>query len=455
MRVSAKELTSLILDEERLRYERQHRQAWKSRVRGLDDVAPGDYGIDQGRRRRERPQHGNEEEDLEYRLALEASKNEAEEDRKRREQASRPPPDDDDLAKAIKLSREEEDLRRRELEENNAQSLFDDTPVQASQPQPTGWNQGYQQQGAVDWFGNPMDQQQPQSTGFLNNAYAQPSGLQNQQTGFQNGYNFTPYQQNQPTGLDQSQFQQPQASLVQPQQTSFHVNNPYSQQGNGFGAAGQQQQPAQQQEPSLQPGSQNPWSSNSTSADNIKPQPTGSNNPFAPSFNRPQTSAAARPPTLSTLQEQRPQNQFSQSLGQPNPSPFTSPPPAQPQFQDRTQPQKDSNPHHAQLNHLLSTGDGQDTFGNTGNLRIPAQHTAPGTFVNSAGQGLNRMPANQTGSNPFVHNQFTGAPPQGQIAPAQTGPAGAFGSGGFSASNPFGAQQRQGQHPQSGNLIDF
>jgi hypothetical protein len=42
-----------------------------------------------------------------------------------------------------------EDLRKRELEESNAQSLFDDTPAQV---QPTGYNQGYQQQGAVDWL---------------------------------------------------------------------------------------------------------------------------------------------------------------------------------------------------------------------------------------------------------------------------------------------------------------
>lgn len=466
--MSAKELTSLILDEERLRYERQHRQAWKSRVRGLDEVAPGDYGIEEGRRRRERPNRNNEEDDLEYRLALEASKNEAEEDRKRREQGGRSGPDDDDLAKAIKLSREEEDLRRRELEDNNAQSLFDDAPAQANQPQSTGWNQGYQQQGAVDWFGNPVDQQQPQSTGFLNNAYAQPSAPQNQQTGFQNSYNYNPYQQSQPTGLDTAQFQQPQQTqqpFLQPQQTSFHVNNPYSQQSSEFGVGNQQQQPVQQQEPAPQAGSQNPWASNSTSVDNIKPQPTGSNNPFASSLTRPQTSSAVRPPTLGTLHEQRTQTQFSQPFGQSSSSPFTSQTPTQPQPQPQSQPQfqpqiqpqsqKDQNPHHNQLNQLLQSGEGQDTFGNTGNLRIPAQHTAPGTFVNSAGQGLNRIPANQTGNNPFLHNQFTGVPPQRQLAPAQTGPAGAFSGGGVSSSNPFGAQQRQSQQPQGGSLIDL
>lgn len=389
---------------------------------------------------------GADEDDLEYRLALEASKNEADEERKRREAGSRPvAPPDDDLAKAIKLSKEEEELRRLELEEQNAASLFDDTPAQTNQPQATGWNQGYQQQGAVDWFGNPVDQQQPQSTGFLNNAYAQPSGMQPQQTGFYNPYQ----QQPQTTGFDQPQYQQ--QSFLQPQQTALNMNNPYSQQSGGFG----QQQPQQQpQEQPMQSGSQNPWSSdNSHANDSIKPQATGSNNPFASSFNRPQTTIAQRQPTLSTLQEQKTQSPFSQPI---NHSAIPPMPPMPFATQQSTQPLKEVNPHHAQLNALLSTGDGQDTFGNTGNMRIPAQHTAPGTFVNSAGSGINRLPTNPTGNNPFLHNQFTGMQPQNQMMPAQTGPAGAFG-GGFGSSNPFGgSQQRQQQQQQpGGSLIDL
>ena len=44
VRHSAKELTSLIMDEERLRAERTNRGSWKSRVTGLDD--PADRGQD-------------------------------------------------------------------------------------------------------------------------------------------------------------------------------------------------------------------------------------------------------------------------------------------------------------------------------------------------------------------------------------------------------------------------
>jgi len=435
------------MDEERLRAERQNRHSWKSRVTGLEDMSSMD-GFAGGsdttpRRQRDRPRK-NDDDDLEYKLALEASKNEAEEDARRRAKKAAPPVDDDDLAKAIRLSKEEEDLRKRELEEANASSLFDDLPAQA--PQPTGFNQGYQQQTAVDWFGNPVDQQpqqqqMPQSTGFLNNAYSQP--MPAQPTGYQNGLGYGGYQQSQPTGFDQAfqQQQQPQQQFMQPQQTGY---NPWASQMNSFDQT--QQMPLQQQNTAV-PGSNNPWATASPqpSQDALHAQPTGSNNPFASSFNRPQP-ATQRAPTLSALQEQKTATQFNQPSYNPIAS-FQAPQ----QTAVPQQPAQTLDPHRAQLNALLSSGEGQDTFGNVGNLRIPAQHTAPGTFVNSAGHGTERLEMARTGNNPFLHSQFTGMPqqqfPQQQF-PAQTGPAGAYGS-----SNPFGAQKQQGA--QSGSLIDL
>jgi len=244
VRFSAKELTALILDEERLRAERSDRKSWKSRVTGLEDSGylsgyAGGSEPPRPRQKQPRPKR-DDEDDLEYKLAIEASKNEAEEDAKRRARKADNDVEDDDLAKAIKLSKEEEELRRRELEESNAASLFDDTPAQ--QPQPTGHNQGYQQQGQVDWFGNLLDQQQPQNTGFMG---MQPTGMQGQQTGYQDGYGYSGYQQPQQTGFDQIFGQQPQQNYIQPQQTAFNMNNPYGQQMNGFDAFGQQ--PLQQQ----------------------------------------------------------------------------------------------------------------------------------------------------------------------------------------------------------------
>ncbi|RMZ74599.1 eh domain binding epsin 2 [Pyrenophora seminiperda CCB06] len=331
VRMAAKELTSLILDEERLRAERADRKSWKSRVTGIEEYPGGGHrGLDNGDGRHARngdPRRSRrtEEEDLELRLALEASKNEAEEERKRRERTSRAEETDDDLEKAIKLSKEEEELRRKELEQTNADLLFGETTVQPTAYQPTGNNQGYQQQGQVDWFGNL-------------------------------------------------------------------------------------------------------------------------------SFNRPQPTQTFTQPTLNTLSEQKTaQPQFSNTSFT-TPAAFSPQQTAQPQ-----QPKNEMDPHAARLNALLATGEGQDTFGNVGNMRIPAQHTAPGTFVNSAGAGLNRINANATGNNPFLNSQFTGMPQQNRIMPAQTGPASNFGANPYGNANPFGAQpqQQQNRQPGSNNLIDL
>ena len=115
-------------------------------------------------------------------------------------------------------------------------------------------------------------------------------------------------------------------------------------------------------------------------------------------------------------------------------------------------------PHAARLNALLASGEGQDTFGNTGDLRIPAQHTAPGTFVNSAGGGMDRLRAAQTGTNPFFQQQstgFGGGFGRQQQMPSQTGPAHGYGGGfGQSNGNPFGARPGQ-QAGGGGSLIDL
>ncbi|CAN8098435.1 unnamed protein product [Discula destructiva] len=426
IRVAAKELTSLLLDEERMRGERTDRRKWKSRVGGLDEYGPGPAAVHEAPRRR-RPQR-EDENDTEYRLAIEASKAQEEEDRRRRE-GRRDPMEDDDLAKAIKLSKEEEESRRRQLEDQNAQSLFDDTPAQ---PQPTGWNQGYQQGTGVDFFGNPVDQfqMQPQPTGFVSNAYTgfgtQPTGYQ--QNGFSNGFG-----QQQPTGFDPYGQQQQQQQQFQPQPTGY---NPYAQQQ-------QQQQQPQQTETPAQPGTNNPWATNNNQSQgltSLAPMKTGSNNPFAqqqqPAYTRPR--APYKVPSLSVLNP-LPEQKTLSSFQQPQPTSFT-PPPRQTQLQP---PQKELTEHEAKLNALLAGGDGQDTFGNVGQTRIPAQHTAPGTFVNSAGANLNRLTAEATGNNPFLRQQYTGMP--------------SVTYGGQSSSNPFGARppQQQQQSSQGGDLIQF
>ncbi|KAI0377753.1 ENTH-domain-containing protein [Hypomontagnella monticulosa] len=448
VRVAAKELTSLILDEERLRAERTDRKTWKSRVTGIEEFAPeGVAGPAQQRRQRSR-RYSDEEEDAEYKLAIEASKYQEEEDRRKRESRQGVEDDDDDLAKAIKLSKEEEERRRRELEETNANSLFDDsTPSNA--PQPTGMNMGYQQGSNVDWLGNPIDQSQmmqQQPTGYVNNTYTGfPVNGNGYQNGFNNGFNTQPTGMYDPYGQQQNQQLQPQPQpQFQMQQPTGY--NPYGQQPQF------QPQPTASPEPVAQSGSNNPWASNNQAQSALKPMPTGSNNPFATGFGRPQPTKAPTMPTLNSLQS-LPEQKSLQA--------FTPPP--QPQFQSQPsfnnnqmqQPQKPLSEHEQRLNALLASGDGMDTFGNTGDLRIPAQHTAPGTFVNSAGAGANKLTADATGNNPFLRQQFTGMPTVSygaQQMPAATGPVGMNGYGG--GSNPFAARPQQNNN-QGQDLIQF
>lgn len=406
---------------------------------------------------------------MEFRLALEASKNQAEEDKKRQSQNNGT---DDDLAKAIKLSKEEEERRQREREQTTADSLFDDSPAQQqpqqqqpqqqyqfAQPPPQQQQQlDYQQGQPTDLWGNPIDQQ---STGYLNQIYAQPTAQ------------FTGQQFPQPTGFDMQQAMQQQqqqqgymAPLPTTQPTGF---NPYATNG-GL---------SPQQTAFLSPGNNNPYANGLKPAQPSQPLPTGSNNPFAPKMSYgTQSPPRTGQPTLASLQEQRTQSftQFQQQqqpsqapFGQPS---FSSPSTPAPQIQQQQQqrPAKPIDPRHAQLEALLESGNGLDTYGNTGDLRIPAQHTAPGMFVNSAGLRRGPVPAQLTGapSNPYMQqNQFTGVPQTtgfglqsqaSRLVPAHTGPAGM--NGGYNSSNPFGQplpqqQQPQQQHHQQQDLIDF
>ena len=411
---------------------------------GLEEFAPPAGSPSQSQRRpRERRPGGGDEDDAEYRLALEASKHQEEEDRARREGrggggGGGGPEDDDDLAKAIKLSKEEEERRRRELEDSNATSLFDNDLVQTSQPsqpQYTGFNQGYQQGNPVDFFANPIEQNQVQSqpTGYMGNAYtgfqqqAQPTGYQPNYTGFgmQNNAGMDPYNQQQ------------NMQSFDPQPTGY---NPYAQQQI-------QSSPSPAPGPGLQPGSNNPWATqgNQMQQQSMKPMATGSNNPFA-QFNMP---ASAKPTlsSLGSLPEQKTLSSFNQPQ-QPPPQTQIGFGQSQPSF---NQPQRELSEHESKLNTLLATGDGMDTYGNTGEVRIPSQHTAPGTFLNSAGTGMRPLNADTTG-NPFMRQQFTGMPNMtyGSQVPSASAP----GMPGSTNNNPFGAQHPQ-QQSQGNDLIQF
>jgi len=372
--------------------------------------------------RRRNTGRGQNEDDDEMRRAIEESKRQADEDERKRRGAENDT--DDDLARAIKLSKEEEDMRRTRLENENANLLFDDSMDQATQqqqPQPL-----YQQQQEVDFWGNPVgmnpQQQQEQSTGYLQNVYSQPTGFLAQPTGYMqpqatvNGFNSPGFGSNNPYAQPQFAPQQtgfPTGSLLQ----STPSNNPYAQ---------------QQAEP-------------------LQPMPTGSNNPFAQfggkTFDQsPQPSRQTFSPSLSTLSEQQPQPQFTSSLSPQNTSFTQSPSFSQPSTQFQTPPKQQSS-HANKLDYLLAQGNptGQDTFGNTGELRVPAHFQRTG-FVNSAGQGLRpSMTGVPNQNNPFFAGQNPGS--VRPLTQSSTGPA--------YQSAPFGQYGQQNQQQQTGSLIDF
>lgn len=384
IRAKAKELTSLIMDDERLREERMNRSAARRRRRrgSRSRRVPSEDRVSGSRRT---PPSVDDE----IARALEESRLTAEEDERRRKAQAG---SDEDLRRAMALSEEEERYRAQQNQNNNIlfdnnnfgqqqqQSTLIDTsdyqpqqqqffPVQQQQPFTTG-----QQFGQFDAFGNPIFgaqvPQQPLATGMLQNAYS-------------TGGVFPQYIQQFP----QNEFQTTQYA-------------------------------SQYEEPQPEP---------------LKPLKTGSNNPFAQQ-NQNSTPSQSSQPSLSQLQQQQFQQQQQQQFQQ--------------QQQQQFQPQRTNNfdsEHMNELNTLLRTGEGIDTFGNVGELRVPAHHTNS-TMVNSAGIGL--QPTGNI-NNPFIGTQYTGIATTNRIQPAYTG----YGFG----NAPQSQQQYQNGVARSNNqnLIDF
>lgn len=393
IRVKAKELVSLLRDDERLKQERANAKKNK-RYRSYDDD-DGDCGddFDSDRRRRNRDERPRRDEpyDAELQRALELSRITAEEEQNR----NREEENDPELEAAIKLSLEEEEMRK---QNNNLLDLNDETPPQQpqyylatgfyqQQPQFYAQQPQSQQFQQYDMFGNPI--QNPMDTGLYN---------------------------------QQAYYQQPQQ-----QQQQFQPN-----QFTGFNY-GQPQQPQAQPEP-------------------LQPLKTGSNNPFAMSSGSDNTN---KPPTqsLNSLAEQQQQQQHQQPQ-------FFTQPTTTPLKQQNTSSSRFNETH--ELNDLLTQGTGLDTFGNTGDTRIPHQHTKTQNFINSSGTGYKqtgnepiRLSSNATG-NPFLNTGigYQGATQQQvpqqqvpQINPAYTGY-------GFGNAQPQQLQQYQQQQQQSRNGND-
>lgn len=380
IRVKAKELTSLLQDDERLQQER---------------AAANETG-DRGRRRRQRRNGGNRNDDYydeDLQRALEQSRLTAEEEENKRRNRS-----DESLERAIQLSLEEEEMRKKnqnllDLDDSSAPDVYGFYQQQQQQ----------QQQGQIigyDMFGNPVYGNQPMATGYLQDAYqdlaAQQLAAQQQAAQQQALY------AQQLAAQQQQQLYQQQMAMAASQQQPLQTgsNNPFAQQQQQQFLLQQQQQQREAEEEAKR------------REEELKQQ-------------------------QQLLEEQQKklleQQQRVQQLQQQSQSPIKP---------TLTGSQRINN-QYSELNQLLAEGTGIDTFGNTGDARIPAQFTKTGTFINSQGTGFKQV-ASQ--NNPFLDTQFTGmavsAGSVTRIVPSETG----YG---------FGNQQQQANARNPNSLIDL
>ncbi|GAA6061033.1 hypothetical protein JCM10212_004607 [Sporobolomyces blumeae] len=331
VRQKAKDITSLLLDEKRMKSQRATRKDMRSRMAGERPERESRPSNNQ------RPTNGGSDSDLQ--AAIEASKRTAEEEAQRKR-------GDSDLEEAMRLSREEDERRRRELAANGNSDLFDE--------------QRQNQNSLID-----MDApaQQPMATGWASfNPYAAQQQAQMEE-----------YMRQQQ--LLELQRQQEQQQLLFAQQQQAAMQQQYAQQA-AYEEHMRQQQMLYAQQLAQQQQQQQP----------IVAQPTGfgANNPFAAFASsgpaQGQTSAPSPPP-----QQQQPQR-------------VASPPREKPiqQQQPTVQPQRtggrykaDGDAKHAELARMLAGGreGGLDTFGNVGSARVPVWQQKTGNQAGANGGG--------------------------------------------------------------------
>ena len=113
VRQKAKDITNLLLDERRMRDQRKNREHMRDRMQG-DAPRPA--------QRQRAHTTGATGRDSDMEAAIAASKRSAEQEAAK----GRRTQDEDDLERALRLSREEDERRKRELAAQNGGSLFDD-----------------------------------------------------------------------------------------------------------------------------------------------------------------------------------------------------------------------------------------------------------------------------------------------------------------------------------------
>lgn len=326
-----------------------------------DDEAARKRRAEQERNRR-RPANN---EDDELRRAIEESKRMAQQEQDRIRAEAK---DEEELQRALALSKKEEEERIKAIEEANKNALFDDSINLDS-------NNAYTQNQQVDFFGNPL----------VDTSGGQGYGVQPQYT------SFNPYLQMQPTGYNPFMQNQLQQQELMQQQYMQQQQAEYQRQMELQQAAVQYQNMMTQQQLQPQPtsfGSNNPWLQQQQPAQ--QPQ---HNVPVGDLF----SSAPTPPPAQPAPQSQQ----------QASPAP-------QPSSQQNTpiRAKVSNDGKYNELNRLLAMGDGVDTFGNTGEMRMGPNIAH-----------YNQMRAQQTGMNFNANTQQQQQQQQG--------------GGGADSNNPF------------------
>ncbi|KAJ2913416.1 hypothetical protein MD484_g6999, partial [Candolleomyces efflorescens] len=376
VRQKAKDITNLLMDEDRLREERRSRAHMRDRmIRG----ANGEFNReedDENALRRDKNSNGlagkrpNRDED-ELRRAIEESKRSLAQEMERKEEQ--------ELQAALKASEEEEQKRRKDVDDSNASSLFDD----ASSPSTSNSTSG----------GFPLIDPTPYSVGLL----PQFTSIQPQMTAMplqQQFTSFNPYQQQLEQQALQQEYMRQQQEFLAQQQAAQQQQVQQAQQEEWM-----RQQLLQQQQLQLQQQQQQ-QQQQLFIPQQLTAQPTGfgTNNPFAPSFQTagsPSPSSASSTPSFnlsSTYENHSQQSNLSAVSPQLTAATSSSNP-----YANKTptiKVNKNLGENEARLEHLFANrDDGQDTFGNVGALRYG--NTNAGRAVLSQ----------QTGHNPFAKQQ--------------------------------------------------
>ncbi|KAF9900275.1 hypothetical protein EC991_007667 [Linnemannia zychae] len=428
VRQKAKDITALLTDEARLKEERRTRSAMHDRMSGR---APGEgRNYNATTPTYERPGAGDDDRDLQRAL---------EESRRMARESQGDNSDDDDLKKALELSKREEQDRAKKVEKYNEFSMTEDWENDAKNKQ-NQQQENNNNSNNTDFFGSDFGGQMGfdnnnnnNNNGFNNNNF-NDGYLQSQPTGFNNPYlqfqqQQLQEQQMQQQMLMQQQFQQQQLLQQQQQQAFLNtMNNPYQQQlmpqmtgapsigsNNPFSAGNIQKAAANQPFPDSFKTNVNNYNNNSNGFGGNN-NGFGNSNGFGSNNNNNNNNNSNNSTAFSDLA-------FLMTPPAPAAAPAHSPAPVAAPIT------KAPNAHDEKYAHLAfalsNREDGMDTFGNTGQLRLPSHHTASAPVA---------LGGQITGaSNPFQRSNIGG------MAGSQNSnnPFGAN-SNGFVASNPTG-----------------